>query len=139
MEWVREFELTCPRFPFFLSSFFQGCLLCSTLYYQNNAPILFWWRDRQLFSFLIFWSIIPSRRHDRLSNVISKHSISITFIFILTDQKLTSQVHEIVGRINGRFGTLSAVPIHHLVGFFLFQFYSMNFRYIFDWQFNFQA
>ncbi|XP_073159454.1 alpha,alpha-trehalose-phosphate synthase [UDP-forming] 1 [Henckelia pumila] len=29
-------------------------------------------------------------------------------------QKLTSQVHEIVGRINGRFGTLTAVPIHHL-------------------------
>uniref|UniRef100_A0A7N0RB76 alpha,alpha-trehalose-phosphate synthase (UDP-forming) n=1 Tax=Kalanchoe fedtschenkoi TaxID=63787 RepID=A0A7N0RB76_KALFE len=29
-------------------------------------------------------------------------------------QKLTSQVHEIVGRINGRFGTLIAVPIHHL-------------------------
>ncbi|XP_020890485.1 alpha,alpha-trehalose-phosphate synthase [UDP-forming] 1 [Arabidopsis lyrata subsp. lyrata] len=28
--------------------------------------------------------------------------------------KLTSQVHEIVGRINGRFGTLTAVPIHHL-------------------------
>jgi len=35
----------------------------------------------------------------------------------LTDQKLASQVHEIVGRINGRFGTLTAVPIHHLVGF----------------------
>uniref|UniRef100_A0A9I9CFE7 alpha,alpha-trehalose-phosphate synthase (UDP-forming) n=1 Tax=Cucumis melo TaxID=3656 RepID=A0A9I9CFE7_CUCME len=34
--------------------------------------------------------------------------------FDVTDQKLTSQVHEIVGRINGRFGTLSAVPIHHL-------------------------
>jgi trehalose 6-phosphate synthase/phosphatase len=32
-------------------------------------------------------------------------------------QKLTSQVHEIVGRINGRFGTLTAVPIHHLVCF----------------------
>lgn len=31
------------------------------------------------------------------------------------DQKLTSQVHEIVGRINGRFGTLTTVPIHHLV------------------------
>ncbi|KAG6523111.1 hypothetical protein ZIOFF_012964 [Zingiber officinale] len=30
-------------------------------------------------------------------------------------QKLTSQVHEIVGRINGRFGTLTAVPIHHLI------------------------
>ena len=30
------------------------------------------------------------------------------------DQKLTSQVHEIVGRINGRFRTLSAIPIHHL-------------------------
>ncbi|GLJ53773.1 hypothetical protein SUGI_1147650 [Cryptomeria japonica] len=29
-------------------------------------------------------------------------------------QKLTSQVHEIVGRINGRFGSLVAVPIHHL-------------------------
>ncbi|KAM7277550.1 hypothetical protein ACFE04_004684 [Oxalis oulophora] len=29
-------------------------------------------------------------------------------------QKLTSQVHEIVGRINGKFGTLGAVPIHHL-------------------------
>lgn len=29
-------------------------------------------------------------------------------------QKLTSQVHEIVGRINGRFGTLIGVPIHHL-------------------------
>ncbi|QCE10205.1 alpha,alpha-trehalose-phosphate synthase [UDP-forming] 1 isoform X1 [Vigna unguiculata] len=29
-------------------------------------------------------------------------------------QKLTSQVHEIVGRINGRFGTLATVPIHHL-------------------------
>ncbi|XAR66627.1 Alpha,alpha-trehalose-phosphate synthase (UDP-forming) [Bertholletia excelsa] len=30
------------------------------------------------------------------------------------NQKLTCQVHEIVGRINGRFGTLTAVPIHHL-------------------------
>ncbi|CAH9107546.1 unnamed protein product [Cuscuta europaea] len=29
-------------------------------------------------------------------------------------QKLASQVHEIVGRINGRFGSLSSVPIHHL-------------------------
>ncbi|KAE8697845.1 Alpha,alpha-trehalose-phosphate synthase 1 [Hibiscus syriacus] len=29
-------------------------------------------------------------------------------------QKLTSHVHEIVGRINGRFGTLTDVPIHHL-------------------------
>ncbi|XP_047308102.1 alpha,alpha-trehalose-phosphate synthase [UDP-forming] 1-like [Impatiens glandulifera] len=29
-------------------------------------------------------------------------------------QKLTCQVHEIVGRINGKFGTLTAVPIHHL-------------------------
>ena len=31
------------------------------------------------------------------------------------DQRLTSQVHEIVGRINGRFGTLTTVPIYHLV------------------------
>ena len=29
-------------------------------------------------------------------------------------QKLRSTVHEIVGRINGRFGTLTHVPIHHL-------------------------
>ncbi|CAH9077464.1 unnamed protein product, partial [Cuscuta epithymum] len=29
-------------------------------------------------------------------------------------QKLTNQVHEIVGRINGRFGSLSDFPIHHL-------------------------
>ncbi|XVF35056.1 hypothetical protein REPUB_Repub18cG0112000 [Reevesia pubescens] len=29
-------------------------------------------------------------------------------------QKLTSHVHEIVGRINGRFRTLTAVSIHHL-------------------------
>ncbi|GLT52549.1 hypothetical protein SLA2020_258830 [Shorea laevis] len=29
-------------------------------------------------------------------------------------QKLTSQVHEIVGRINGKYGTITAVPIHHL-------------------------
>ncbi|KAK3206672.1 hypothetical protein Dsin_020718 [Dipteronia sinensis] len=29
-------------------------------------------------------------------------------------QKLTSQVHEIVWHINGRFGTLIAVSIHHL-------------------------
>ena len=29
-------------------------------------------------------------------------------------QRLTSLVHEIVGRINGRFGTLGSVPIHHL-------------------------
>nr|AAD00829.1 SL-TPS/P [Selaginella lepidophylla] len=33
---------------------------------------------------------------------------------VLEYQKLTSQVHEIVGRINGRFGSLTAVPIHHL-------------------------
>ncbi|XP_039015583.1 syntaxin-61-like [Hibiscus syriacus] len=31
------------------------------------------------------------------------------------DQKLRSQVIEVVGRINGRFGTLTDVPIHHLL------------------------
>ncbi|MBA0650449.1 hypothetical protein Goklo_017867 [Gossypium klotzschianum] len=30
------------------------------------------------------------------------------------NKELTSQVHEIVGRINGRFGTLTDAPIHHL-------------------------
>ena len=29
-------------------------------------------------------------------------------------QRLRSMVHEIVGRINGRFGTLTQNPIHHL-------------------------
>ncbi|KAL8512043.1 hypothetical protein ACS0TY_018485 [Phlomoides rotata] len=29
-------------------------------------------------------------------------------------KKLTGQVHEVVGRINGRFGTLTSVPVHHL-------------------------
>ena len=29
-------------------------------------------------------------------------------------KRLANQVHEIVGRINGRFGTLASVPIHHL-------------------------
>ena len=29
-------------------------------------------------------------------------------------QKLRSMVHEIVGRINGRYGTLTENPIHHL-------------------------
>ncbi|PIN22580.1 Alpha,alpha-trehalose-phosphate synthase (UDP-forming) [Handroanthus impetiginosus] len=38
----------------------------------------------------------------------------IIYSLSLADQRLSSQVHEIVGRINGRFGTLTAVPIHHL-------------------------
>ena len=29
-------------------------------------------------------------------------------------KRLANQVHEIVGRINGRFGTLASLPIHHL-------------------------
>ncbi|XP_016672101.2 alpha,alpha-trehalose-phosphate synthase [UDP-forming] 1 isoform X1 [Gossypium hirsutum] len=33
---------------------------------------------------------------------------------VLKYKQLTSQVHEIVGRINGRFGSFSSVPIHHL-------------------------
>ncbi|EFJ09193.1 trehalose phosphate synthase [Selaginella moellendorffii] len=33
---------------------------------------------------------------------------------VLEYQKLASQVHEIVGRINGRYGSLTTVPIHHL-------------------------
>jgi trehalose 6-phosphate synthase/phosphatase len=50
----------------------------------------------------------------------------------LIDQKLTSQVHEIVGRINGKFGTLTAVPIHHLVCLYLinFCFYPINYKLI---------
>ncbi|KAI5403229.1 hypothetical protein KIW84_050706 [Lathyrus oleraceus] len=39
---------------------------------------------------------------------------AIDMINVSEHQKLTSQVHEIVGRINGRFRTLTAVPIHHL-------------------------
>ncbi|KAF7836612.1 alpha,alpha-trehalose-phosphate synthase [UDP-forming] 1 isoform X7 [Senna tora] len=33
---------------------------------------------------------------------------------VLEYQKLTSQVHEMVARINGRFGTLTALPINHM-------------------------
>ena len=39
---------------------------------------------------------------------------NFSLIIQFPDQKLTSQVHEIVGRINGRFRTLFVVPIHHL-------------------------
>ena len=46
----------------------------------------------------------------------------LVLIVYHADQRLTSQVHEIVGRINGRFGTLTTVPIHHLVSiYFLFE------------------
>ncbi|KAL6543399.1 hypothetical protein OROHE_010021 [Orobanche hederae] len=41
--------------------------------------------------------------------------ISFLGSFPNKDQRLSSQVHEIVGRINGRFGGLAAVPIHHLL------------------------
>lgn len=51
--------------------------------------------------------------------VLPESNIFLCNAVSLTDQKLTSQVHEIVGRINGRFGTLTAVPIHHLVCFYL--------------------
>ncbi|KAF4384245.1 hypothetical protein F8388_010542 [Cannabis sativa] len=42
----------------------------------------------------------------------------------ICNQKLTRQVHEIVGHINGRFETLTAVPIHHL-DYYYAQKYSM--------------
>ncbi|XP_043808297.1 alpha,alpha-trehalose-phosphate synthase [UDP-forming] 1 isoform X3 [Manihot esculenta] len=50
------------------------------------------WRDKVV----LLQIAVPSRTH------VPEH------------QKLTSQVHKIVTRINGRFGTLTAVPIHHL-------------------------
>jgi trehalose 6-phosphate synthase/phosphatase len=42
------------------------------------------------------------------------------------DQRLTSQVHEIVGRINGRFGTLTFMPIHHLASLLSFSSISLS-------------
>lgn len=56
---------------------------------------------------------------------LEESDMRLCYVVFVTDQKLTSQVHEIVGRINGRFGTLTAVPIHHLVCIYLvyFQFY----------------
>ncbi|KAK9093505.1 hypothetical protein Syun_028416 [Stephania yunnanensis] len=50
------------------------------------------------------WYKLPSQQGQTFLSVCSS----------INDQKLTSQVHEIVGRINGRFGTLTTVPIHHL-------------------------
>ncbi|KAK9086039.1 hypothetical protein Sjap_026450 [Stephania japonica] len=50
------------------------------------------------------WYRLPSQQGQTFLSVCSS----------INDQKLTSQVHEIVGRINGRFGTLNTVPIHHL-------------------------
>lgn len=47
-------------------------------------------------------------------------SLSLCFLLFCVDKKLKSQVHEIVGRVNGRFGTLTAVPIHHLVRILVF-------------------
>ena len=41
------------------------------------------------------------------------------------DQRLTSQVHEIVGRINGRYGSVTFVPIHHLVSSCAFSLFSL--------------
>lgn len=43
-------------------------------------------------------------------------------------QKLRSQVHEIVARINGKYGTLTAVPIHHLVCLQLIKFNSLRYK-----------
>jgi len=37
----------------------------------------------------------------------------------ITDQKIKDQCHYHVGRINGRFGSISSVPIIHLVCYFL--------------------
>lgn len=36
------------------------------------------------------------------------------------DQRLTSHVHEIVGRINGRYGSVTYTPIHHLASFYTY-------------------
>jgi len=72
---------------------------------------------------LFFWSCSLSvhfHEKDHPYFLFSKVSFFVKYgkfiSFLLEpDQKLASQVHEIVGRINGRFGTLTAVPIHHLV------------------------
>ncbi|XP_006449585.2 alpha,alpha-trehalose-phosphate synthase [UDP-forming] 1 [Citrus clementina] len=51
----------------------------------------------------------------KVGSVCSSESTILAIIIELANyQKLTSQVHEIVGRINGRYGTLTTVPIHHL-------------------------
>ncbi|XP_062083340.1 alpha,alpha-trehalose-phosphate synthase [UDP-forming] 1-like isoform X2 [Humulus lupulus] len=52
------------------------------------------------------------RRGKRKESI--KKSFGAYLIFELDMFQHISQVHEIVGRINGRFGTLTAVPIHHL-------------------------
>lgn len=49
----------------------------------------------------------------------------------ITDQKIKDQCHGLVGRINGRFGSISAVPIIHLVCYFI-SFYVVPELYYFD-------
>ncbi|PIA52605.1 hypothetical protein AQUCO_01000468v1 [Aquilegia coerulea] len=59
---------------------------------------------------LIFFLILMMKFYS-IHNI---NELFFLFFFFLTDKKLRSQVHETVGRINGRFGTLATVPIHHL-------------------------
>lgn len=71
-----------------------------------------------LFSYNQLWIVNCACQTNALLLIISSlYSINYNIVKLvaLADQKLASQVHEIVGRINGRFGTLTAVPIHHLV------------------------
>jgi len=63
-------------------------LLAFEMFLDENPE----WQDKVL----LVQIAVPSRTH------------------VLEYQKLASLVHEMVGRINGRFGTLGSVPIHHL-------------------------
>jgi Glycosyltransferase family 20 len=44
----------------------------------------------------------------------ARHPDALRDLAVLSLQRLRSMVHEIVGRINGRYGTLTENPIHHL-------------------------
>lgn len=66
--------------------------------------------------------ISPAVCYSHALHVLSSHSTNDTTVAtwivptwpLFLVQKLRSMVHEIVGRINGHYGTLTHVPIHHL-------------------------
>ncbi|KAI5385961.1 hypothetical protein KIW84_072517 [Lathyrus oleraceus] len=62
---------------------------------------------------LAFEKFLEENAHWR-DKVVLLQIVVPTRTYVSEYQKLTSHVHEIVGRINGRFGTLTSVPIHHL-------------------------
>lgn len=84
--------------------------------YQSNVSFSVFYFI--LFYFILLFSPLSSFFNPYCAEILlTDHYYNNLILFFVasTDQKLKGHVHEIVGRINGRFGTLTSVPIHHLV------------------------